>query len=91
MTSGAHTLYNRNHEKLKMDFRCRVILRTSIGREFNWLFVCDGLRLRKLKKLNHIQRFPRTQVVRTILNIFILSCFVLDAVFTCIKTDEMQV
>ena len=53
---------DRNHEKLKMDFRCRVILRTSIGREFNWLFVCDGLRLRKLKELNHFFRGRKPSV-----------------------------
>ena len=36
---------NRNHEKLKVDFHCRVILLMLMSQwEFNWLFVCEAVR-----------------------------------------------
>ena len=36
---------NRNHEKLKVDFHCRVILLMLMSQwEFNWLFVYEAVR-----------------------------------------------
>ena len=84
---------NRNHEKLKVDFHCRVILRTSFTA---WilllilLFVCDGWRLRKLRVEPH-STFSTDASRPYTFSIYFLFCFVLDAIFTCIETDEMHV
>ena len=59
------------------------------GREFNWLFLCDGLRLRKLRVEPH-STFSAEASRPYIFSIYFPFCFVLDAVFTCIETDEMH-
>ena len=75
---------NRNHGKLKVDFHCCVILRTSMG--VNKIGLC----LQKLRVQPH-STFSADASHPYIFSVYFLFCFILDAVFMCIETNEMHV